>query len=86
MKNKKKLVISSRLEYISAYLVKLTKEKAFNVPIVTEVVKFEKFWVAEEYHQDYERLNPNVPYVRSVSVPRLIRFKEKFPELLKENY
>ncbi|MDA9312294.1 peptide-methionine (S)-S-oxide reductase MsrA [Vicingaceae bacterium] len=76
----------SEKQIIEDYIAKLTKEKAFNVPIVTEVVKFEKFWVAEEYHQDYERLNPNVPYVRSVSVPRLIRFKEKFPELLKENY
>jgi peptide-methionine (S)-S-oxide reductase len=73
-------------EIIENYIKKLSESNEYNSPIVTEVKKFEKFWVAEEYHQDYERLNPNVPYVRSVSVPRLNRFKEKFPELLKENH
>lgn len=76
----------SEKQIIEDYILKLTNEKVFNAPIVTEVMKFEKFWEAEKYHQDYERLNPDVPYVRSVSVPRLNRFKEKFPELLKENH
>jgi len=76
----------SEKQTIENYMTQLTNEEVFNAPIVTEVVKFEKFWEAEEYHQDYERRNPNVSYVRSVSVPRLNRFKEKFPELLKENH
>ena len=71
---------------IDQYVLDLTNEEVFKAPIVTEVLKFDKFWMAEEYHQDYERLNPNVPYIRSVSIPRLNRFKEKFPELLKENH
>ncbi len=54
-------------------------------PITTEVTKFEKFWKAEEYHQDYERKNPNNSYVRNVSVPRLNRFKENFGEFLKKD-
>ncbi|AWV98753.1 peptide-methionine (S)-S-oxide reductase MsrA [Arcticibacterium luteifluviistationis] len=58
--------------------------KDYKKPIVTEIVPFEKFWKAEDYHQNYEKLNPNQPYVRSVSIPRLNRFKAKFPELLKE--
>lgn len=53
--------------------------------IVTEVEPLEKFWPAEDYHQDYERKHPNQPYVRSVSIPRLRRFQAKFPELLKED-
>jgi len=53
--------------------------------IAAEVMPFEKFWVAEDYHQDYEKLNPNNGYVRGVSVPRLHRFQEKFPDLLKED-
>ncbi|CAL2074849.1 peptide-methionine (S)-S-oxide reductase MsrA [Tenacibaculum sp. 190524A02b] len=51
--------------------------------IVTEVTKFKKFHKAEEYHQNYERLNPNNSYVKNVSIPRLNRFKRKFPHLLK---
>lgn len=58
--------------------------KALNASIAAEVMLFEKFWVAEDYHQDYERLHPNQGYIRAVSIPRLNRFKKKFPELLKE--
>ena len=56
----------------------------YSEPIATEISAFVKFWEAEEYHQDYERRNPNQPYVRSVSIPRLNRFKAKLPEVLKQ--
>ena len=71
---------------IESHIVKLIEEEVYSNKIVTEVTPLVKFYYAEEYHQDYERLNPNVAYVRSVSVPRLNSFKEKFPELLKENH
>lgn len=60
--------------------------KKLNAKIAAEVYPFQKFWKAEDYHQNYERLHPNNPYVRNVSIPRLNRFKAKFPELLKENH
>ena len=50
-----------------------------------EIMKFEKFWIGEDYHQNYERLHPNQGYIRAVSVPRLKRFQAKFPELLKSD-
>lgn len=53
--------------------VKAELQKTVKKPIATEIVAFEKFWRAEAYHQDYEKRNPNQPYVRSVSVPRLRR-------------
>lgn len=68
------------------YITLLTNEGQFPKPIVTEVVPFEAFYDAEGYHQDYERKNPNQPYVKAVSVPRLKKFQAKFPELLKENH
>ena len=57
----------------------------YDRPIATEIVPFDKFWIAEEYHQDFEKRNPNQPYVRGVSIPRLKRFQAKFPELLKKD-
>lgn len=36
-----------------AYIAKLTEQKRFKKPIVTEVVPAETFWDAEEYHQNY---------------------------------
>ena len=53
--------------------------------VAAEVMTFQKFWIAEKYHQDYERLHPNNSYIQNVSIPRLKRFQNKFPELLKEN-
>jgi peptide-methionine (S)-S-oxide reductase len=53
--------------------------------VAAEVMPFQKFWIAEKYHQDYERLHPNNSYIQNVSIPRLKRFQNKFPELLKEN-
>ncbi|MCL4105797.1 UNVERIFIED_CONTAM: hypothetical protein GTU68_028674 [Idotea baltica] len=69
-----------------AYIKKLTDEKVFDAPIVTEIVAFKAFYDAEDYHQDFERNNPNQSYVKAVSVPRLKKFQSKFPELLKENH
>lgn len=57
--------------------------KQLNATIAAEVYPFQKFWVAEAYHQNYEKLHPDNSYIRNVSIPRLNRFKEKFPHLLK---
>ena len=60
--------------------------KKLNANIAAEVYPFQKFWVAENYHQNYEKLHPNNPYVRNVSIPRLKKFQAKHPELLKKNH
>ena len=59
--------------------------KELNGTIAAEVYPFQKFWIAEDYHQNYEKLHPENWYVQNVSIPRLNKFKAKFPELLKEN-
>jgi peptide-methionine (S)-S-oxide reductase len=58
--------------------------KKLGLPVAAEVKPFEKFWKGEDYHQNYERLHPYQSYIMAVSVPRLNRFKEKFPHLLKK--
>ena len=65
--------------------VKNEVAKDYEQPIAAEILPFQKFWVAENYHQNYEKNNPNNPYIQKVSIPRLNRFKEKFPEILKDN-
>jgi peptide-methionine (S)-S-oxide reductase len=59
--------------------------KELDATIAAEIYPLQKFWIAEAYHQDFEKRNPNQSYVRAVSIPRLNRFKAKFPELLKED-
>ena len=63
-------------------ITNLNKERYLG-NIVTEVTQLKKFYKAEDYHQDYEKRNPNQQYVRAVSIPRLNKFKKKFPTLLK---
>ncbi len=75
---------SEEKELIEEYIAKLEKDKVFDGEITTEVAEFTAFYDAEGYHQEYEALHPNEPYVRSVSIPRLNRFKAKFPHLLKD--
>jgi len=53
--------------------------------VAASILPFQKFWRGEEYHQNYERLNPGSRYIQGVSIPRLRRFQKKFPQLLKEN-
>ena len=69
-------------EIINRKIQTLLTEKIFG-NITTEVTEFEKFYEAEAYHQNYERLHPDQPYVRSVSIPRLNKFREKMPKILK---
>ena len=68
-------------EIINAFIKELNS-KYYMGKIVTEVTELIKFYQAEDYHQNYERLHPENPYVKNVSIPRLNRFKKKFPELL----
>jgi peptide-methionine (S)-S-oxide reductase len=60
--------------------------KKLNATIAAEVYPFQKFWIGEDYHQNYERLHPNQGYIRNVSIPRLNRFKAKMPKVLKDNH
>lgn len=69
---------------INVMIEKLNKD-VYDGKVATEVIPFTVFYKAEDYHQDFEKRNPNQPYVKSVSIPRLNKFKKKFPELLKDN-
>ncbi len=56
---------------------------AYGKPIVTEVRRLEKFYPAEDYHQNYYANNPNQGYCAFVIAPKLDKFKKVFKEKLK---
>lgn len=70
-------------EKINNYINLLSSNSIFGKNIVTEVMKIDEFYYAEDYHQDFERKNPNNPYVRNVSIPRFEKFKEKSSNYVK---
>mgnify|MGYP006156652939 CR=1 FL=1 len=51
--------------------------------ITTQIIPFKKFYIAEEYHQDYKKKNPNNFYIMKVSAPRINKFKMNFKNLIK---
>jgi peptide-methionine (S)-S-oxide reductase len=66
-----------------AYKAKLEAESIWNRPITTEIVPFEKFWPAEDYHQNYYNNNPGKGYCSLVITPKLDKFTRVFKERLK---
>jgi len=52
-------------------------------PIVTEIVPFANFYPAEDYHQDYYRLNSFQPYCRLVIDPKIGKLRKEFGSKLK---
>lgn len=61
----------------------ITDEGIYDKPIVTEVTAFDKFWPAENYHQEYFTNNPNQPYCTAVVAPKVAKFRQKFANRLK---
>jgi peptide-methionine (S)-S-oxide reductase len=66
-----------------AVIEEISSEGIWPDPIVTEVTSFSGFWPAEDYHQEYFVNNPNQPYCAAVVAPKVIKFRQKYSELLK---
>jgi peptide-methionine (S)-S-oxide reductase len=62
--------------------VRLNSERIWNEPIVTEIVPFEKFYIAEDYHMNYYKNNPNQSYCKLVITPKIKKFEATFKEYL----
>ena len=62
---------------IKNYIDFLSTSSIFGKNIITEIKKIDKFYYAEDYHQDYEKKNPYSPYIQNVSIPRFNKFKQK---------
>jgi peptide-methionine (S)-S-oxide reductase len=62
----------------------VTEAGIYDNPIVTEVTKFDKFYPAENYHQEYFANNPNQPYCAAVVAPKVAKFRKNFVDRLKK--
>ncbi len=65
-------------------ITEFNAEGIYDNPIVTEVAAFDKFWPAEDYHQEYFASNPNQPYCSAVVAPKVAKFRQKFVTRLKK--
>lgn len=64
-----------------AYIDQLSKAKTYPRPIVTQVVKLDGFFPAEEYHQDFAEKNPTYPYIVYHDKPKVEHLRQQFPDL-----
>ncbi len=63
----------------------LNEQHIWDAPIVTEVKPFDKFYVAENYHQEYYEHNRFQPYCMMVVAPKVAKFRKHYMELLKKS-
>ena len=75
---------STRLEQVArAYLAQLDASGAFAARLATRIEPLEAFFVAEAYHHDYAAKNPGQPYIRFVSLPKVAKLVQAFPDKLR---
>jgi peptide-methionine (S)-S-oxide reductase len=63
-------------------IAELNAVKIWDRPIVTQVVPFQTFYKAEDYHQGYFRANPRQPYCMAVVGPKVAKFRKQFADKL----
>jgi peptide-methionine (S)-S-oxide reductase len=61
----------------------LNASRVYRVPVVTQVVAFQAFYRAEDYHQGYFRDNPYQGYCQAVVAPKVAKFRTLFAAKLK---
>lgn len=65
-------------------IAEINADGVYDNPIVTEVTAFDKFWPAEDYHQEYFANNASQPYCAAVVAPKVAKFRQKFVSKLKK--
>ena len=61
----------------------LNATRVYSKPIVTQLEKFTAFYLAEEYHQEYFKKNPDAAYCNFVVKPKVDKLKKDYSEMLK---
>jgi peptide-methionine (S)-S-oxide reductase len=61
----------------------LENSREFKRPIVTEITRFDAFYPAEDYHQDYYKLNGRNPYCARVIRPKVAKVRKEFKAKVK---
>lgn len=66
-------------------IARLTAEKLWKDPVVTELTRATTFYMAEGYHQEYFARNPYQPYCKAVVAPKVVKFRKLFLDRLKKS-
>jgi methionine-S-sulfoxide reductase len=72
----------AEIEAARAKIAELTEGRKFATPIVTTIEPATPFYLAEDYHQDFAAQNPNHPYIRGVSYPKVCKVRKQHGDLI----
>jgi methionine-S-sulfoxide reductase len=61
----------------------LRRDGTWDDPIVTEVTPLDRFYPAEEYHQQYFQRNPTRMYCQAVVAPKVAKLRREFAARLR---
>jgi len=64
----------------------LEEEKIYKDLIVTQIVPFKNFYIAENYHKDYFDRNSQYPYCTFIINPKIQKLLEKYSKIVKAEY
>lgn len=64
-----------------AYVAQLDQAKVYRQKIVTQIVPFQAFYPAEDYHQNYAKVHPNDPYIVYNDAPKVANLQKEFPQM-----
>ena len=70
-------------QVLESTIARVNAAKEYSGKIVTQVLPFQKFWPAEDYHQGYYRLHPENPYITNVSAQKVEHVQRVFAKDLK---
>ena len=71
-------------EVAAAYIKQLDDAELFDDKIVTTLEPLEKFYEAEDYHQDFVKHHPNHGYVVRYALPKIDKVKKAYPDRIRE--
>lgn len=77
------IFFKNEAEKLAAESAKLAAQSIWDDPIVTEISPLPEFFLAEDYHQDYYRNNPNQGYCAFIINPKMSKFRKDWKAFLK---
>lgn len=71
---------------IEGVIAKVNVSHHYDAKVVTQVVPFNVFYPAENYHQNYYKSNPGSGYIQNVSVPKVMKLRKNMAAFIKPEY
>jgi len=68
---------------VQNFIKQLTEDNTFSKPIITEVLPLKNFYLAEDYHKNYYKNNPDQAYCQVVINPKISKLRQKYLKLIR---